>query len=134
MTNTVSQAAPVRHLPRPATLRGWLHRLRFTLARRTLQLGLLLGTAEWLWSAFSLVQQRLALGQPWKRLALILLAVALGTAASALVFRHPSLRRRFGSRRAPGRPAVQLHGLPRAAGRGALQGPARLGTAPMRRT
>lgn len=62
---------------------------------RLLQMGLLLGAAEWLWTTFMLVQQRLALGQPWQRLAVILLAVALVTALSALVFRHPRLRQRF---------------------------------------
>ena len=71
---------------------------------RMLQLGLLLGAVEWLWSGAWLVQQRLALGQPWKRLALILLVVALCTAASALVFRHEGLRRRFGMRQRPGSP------------------------------
>ncbi len=60
-----------------------------------LQAGLLLGAAEWLWTIFVLAQQRLAIGQPWLRLALILLAVAVFTAASALVFRHPRLRQRF---------------------------------------
>lgn len=64
---------------------------------RLLQLGLMLGAAEWLWTIFLLVQQRLALGQPWQRMALILLAVALVTALSALVFRHPRLRQRFTS-------------------------------------
>ena len=62
---------------------------------RLLQVGLLLGAAEWLWTTFFLVQQRLALGQPWQRLTLILLAVASVTALSALVFRHPRVQRRF---------------------------------------
>ena len=38
---------------------------------------------------------RIALGQPWTRLALILGAVALFTAASALVFSHRRLATRF---------------------------------------
>ena len=42
-----------------------------------------------------LVQQRLALGQPWQRMALILCAVAAFTAASALVFRSAALRARY---------------------------------------
>ncbi len=62
---------------------------------RLVQVGLLLGAAEWLWTTLVLVQQRLALGQPWQRLTLILLAVALATALSALVFRHPRLQQRF---------------------------------------
>lgn len=69
--------------------------LRRVWVLRLLQLGLLLGAAEWLWTTFMLVQQRLALGQPWQRLALILLGVALATALSALVFRHPRLQKRF---------------------------------------
>lgn len=73
--------------------------LMLTLRRRwtaqLLQWGLLLGAAEWLWTTLVLVQQRMALGQPWQRLALILLGVAALTAASALVFRHPRLRQRY---------------------------------------
>ena len=64
-------------------------------AARLVQAGLLLGALEWLWTAFALVQQRLAQGQPWLRLLLILAGVALLTAAAALVFRHPRLRARF---------------------------------------
>ena len=63
---------------------------------RLVQVALLLGAAEWLWTAYLLVQQRLALGQPWQRMALILCAVAAFTAASALVFRSAALRARYG--------------------------------------
>lgn len=52
-------------------------------ATRLVQLALLLGTAEWLWTLLLLVQQRSALGRPWLRMALILGAVAGLTAASA---------------------------------------------------
>jgi hypothetical protein len=62
---------------------------------RLLQAGLALGTAEWLWTAFWLAQQRLALGQPWRRMALILLAVAAFTAASALVLSQRRVRERY---------------------------------------
>jgi hypothetical protein len=62
---------------------------------RLVQTALLLGAVEWLRSAYFLVQQRLAMGQPWKRMTLILLAVALCTVASTLVFRHPRLRKWF---------------------------------------
>ncbi|MDP1646729.1 MAG: hypothetical protein Q8M01_00795 [Rubrivivax sp.] len=64
---------------------------------RLVQTALVLGSAEWLWTALLLVQQRLALGQPWLRMALILGAVAAFTAASALVFRSAALRARFAS-------------------------------------
>ena len=46
-------ARPVRHFVPPATLAGRLWHLRYTLARRTLQFGLLLaffGTAHWGWT------------------------------------------------------------------------------------
>ena len=62
---------------------------------RAMQAAMLLGSLQWLWSAFWLVQQRMTLGQPWQRMAVILLAVALGTAASALVFRHTRVRQWF---------------------------------------
>ena len=62
---------------------------------RLLQLGLVLGTAEWLWTTFLLAQQRLALGQPWQRMVLILLAVALFTAASAAVLGQRRVRERY---------------------------------------
>jgi hypothetical protein len=61
---------------------------------------LLAGALEWAWTAIVLVQRRLALGQPWLRLALILAAVALLTAAAALVFRRARVRAWY-TRRAP---------------------------------
>ena len=64
-------------------------------AARLVQAALLLGAAEWLWTAYLLVQQRLALGLPWQRMALILGAVTVFTAASALVFRSAALRARY---------------------------------------
>jgi len=57
-----------------------------------LQACLLIGAVQWLWTASMLVQQRMAMSQPWLRLALILGVVALLTAASALVFRRPPVR------------------------------------------
>ena len=62
---------------------------------RLVQVALLLGALEWLWTALLLVQQRQALGQPWLRLAIILGAVAVFTTASALVFRSAALRARY---------------------------------------
>lgn len=63
---------------------------------RAVQWALVLGAVEWLWTAVVLVQARLALGQPWLRLALILGGVALFTAAAALAFGRPRLRARYG--------------------------------------
>ena len=65
---------------------------------RAAQIALGAGAAEWLWTTFVLVQQRLALGQPWIRLALILVAVAVLTAASALAFETARLRSRYAAR------------------------------------
>lgn len=53
---------------------------------------LLAGAAEWLRTAFLLTQARLAQGQPWFRMILILGSVALFTAATSLVFRHEKFR------------------------------------------
>lgn len=59
---------------------------------RLIQVALLLGTLEWLWTAYVLVQQRIATGRPWNRLVLILVGVALLTAASIAAVE--ALRRR----------------------------------------
>lgn len=67
--------------------RAWVARL--------LQICLVLGAAEWVWTTLVYVQQRMAFGQPWTRLAIILGAVALFTAASALVFERAPVRARF---------------------------------------
>jgi hypothetical protein len=64
-------------------------------AARGVQVGLLLGAIEWFWTLSTLARQRIASGEPWLRLALILGTVALLTAASALVFRSEKLRRRY---------------------------------------
>lgn len=79
-------------LPLLALRRAWVPRV--------LQGALLAGAAEWLWTAALLAQQRLALGQPWLRMALILGAVALLTLGAALVFRSAGLKARFGSAQA----------------------------------
>jgi hypothetical protein len=54
--------------------RAWVERL--------LQLALAFAALEWAWTAFVLVQQRAAEGRPWGRMAIILGAVTLVTAAS----------------------------------------------------
>ena len=59
---------------------------------RLVQAALVLGTLEWAWTTFMLVQQRVADGRPWGRLAVILGAVALVTAASIAAVE--ALRRR----------------------------------------
>ncbi len=67
--------------------RAWVARL--------VQVCLAAGAIEWVWTTYGYVQQRMALGQPWMRLALILGTVAVLTAACTLVFRHPRLKARY---------------------------------------
>ena len=57
---------------------------RSVAALRLLQGLLLLGAFEWVRTLFGILEQRRAFGQPWHRLAVILGAVALVTALSAL--------------------------------------------------
>lgn len=61
-------------------------------AARTIQVALLLGAVEWVRTLVTLYQQRMQLGQPATRLAIILGGVALFTALSAAVFRSVRLR------------------------------------------
>lgn len=64
-------------------------------AARVVQIALALGTLEWLRTLAALAAERVSAGQPYLRLAVILLAVAAFTAASALVFRNAGLRVRY---------------------------------------
>ena len=66
--------------------------LRKNWVPRLFQLLLLLGAIEWLRSLYFLVAMRIAWGEPWTRLAVILGSVALLTALSGLVFRNRQLR------------------------------------------
>jgi hypothetical protein len=68
-------------------------------AARAIQVGLLLGTLEWLRTLLFLVAVRKQAGEPFVRLAVILGAVAAVTGASALVLQTRALRQHFG--RAP---------------------------------
>lgn len=71
--------------------------LRRRWAWQLLQAALVLGALEWLWTAAEFAQQRMALGQPWVRMAWILGAVALLTLAAAALLRGARLRRHFGA-------------------------------------
>lgn len=62
---------------------------------RVLQAALLAGAFEWLRTLALFAASRVAMGQPYLRLTLILIAVAAFTAASAVVFQQPALRRRY---------------------------------------
>ena len=64
-------------------------------AARALQVVLVAGALEWLRTLVMFASARMAMGQPYLRLTLILLAVAAFTAASAIVFRQATLRRRY---------------------------------------
>jgi hypothetical protein len=69
--------------------------LRRQWAARLIQTALMLGSIEWLRTLATLVAARMALGQPYARMTLILGVVAFATFASALVFRTRSLRERY---------------------------------------
>ena len=65
-------------------------------AARATQALLLAGAAEWIRALLGYVAIRKAAGTPWIRLVFILGAVSSLTAAAALVYRSPAVRRRFG--------------------------------------
>ena len=62
---------------------------------RVLQVLLLAGAIEWLYSAYFIATMRIAWNQPWNRLVVILGLVALFTALSGLVFEHGKLKARY---------------------------------------
>lgn len=69
--------------------------LRKAWAARSVQLLLILGAAEWIRAMFGYIAIRKEIGEDWTRLAVILVAVALLTACSGLVFRGKSLSLRY---------------------------------------
>lgn len=62
---------------------------------RVLQLGLVISAVEWLRTIVMLTQERMALGQPYLRMALILGAVAIITIGSAFTFYWVAISRRY---------------------------------------
>ena len=64
-------------------------------AARVIQLGLVISAAEWLRTIALLTQQRMASGQPYLRMGLILGAVAIFTIGSAFAFYWPAIIRRY---------------------------------------
>jgi len=60
-----------------------------------IQVALFFGALEWLYSLYRFASLRIALEQPWTRLAIILGSVALFTALSALVFRCRAVKQRY---------------------------------------
>ena len=69
--------------------------LREAWVPKLFQVLLVLGALEWLRSLYLLAAMRIAFEQPWTRLAFILVAVALFTGLSGLVFRSGKLRARY---------------------------------------
>ena len=65
---------------------------------------LALGALEWLRALYGFAAMRIAFGEPWTRLALILGAVALFTGLSGLVFKNRSLRDYYAKKSGPLRP------------------------------
>lgn len=64
-------------------------------APRVVQAGLVLGALEWLRTMATFAAVRIAMGQPYVRMVVILGAVALLTVLAALVFERASMRRRY---------------------------------------
>lgn len=60
---------------------------------RLIQVALVLGALEWLWTLFDLLQVRAAMGQPYIRMTVILGIVAAITLISALLFQSSTLKR-----------------------------------------
>lgn len=60
---------------------------------RLVQLGLILGALEWIRTLNDLVKVRIALGQPFTRMAVILGVVAAVAFCAALLFQAPTLKR-----------------------------------------
>jgi hypothetical protein len=67
-------------------------------AIRVLQVGLVLATLAWLRTTYALVSERMALGEPWTRMALILGAVTALTLISVLLLESGPFRRRYSLR------------------------------------
>jgi len=63
---------------------------------RVVQGALLLGAIEWMRTIAETVPQRVAAGEPWLRMAMILGAVALVALVGALLFQTTRLRERYG--------------------------------------
>lgn len=85
-------ALPLLLLPR----KPWVPRL--------FQVLLVLGALEWLRALYGFAAMRIAFGEPWTRLALILGAVALFTALSGMVFKNRALRDYYAKKSGPLRP------------------------------
>ncbi len=66
-------------------------------AALAVECALLLGAIEWLRTLVALASARIALGQPYARMVLVIGLVAIATLLSAAVFWLPAIRRRYGA-------------------------------------
>ncbi|MEJ2084585.1 MAG: hypothetical protein P8Y44_02765 [Acidobacteriota bacterium] len=70
-------------------------------ALRTVQVALACGAAIWLTATYRFIRMRIALGEPWGRLALILGAVIIVTLTAAVALDGTSIRDRYPRRQDP---------------------------------
>lgn len=63
---------------------------------RVVQVALVLGSVEWLWTLYTLAQARAAMGQPATRMIVILGVVAAITLSSAFLFQSTRLKKWYG--------------------------------------
>ena len=71
--------------------------VRHVAIARLVQTALVLGSLEWLWTLYRLLEVRVALGQPYARMTIILAIVAAITFCSALLFQTRALRQVYGA-------------------------------------
>ena len=71
--------------------------VRHILVARLVQAALALGTLEWLWTLYRILEVRIALEQPYVRMSVILAVVATLTFCSALLFETRALRQVYRS-------------------------------------
>ncbi len=76
--------------------------VRHVLVARLVQIALVLGTLEWLWTLYRLVEVRVALGQPYLRMTIILAVVAAISLCSALLLQTQTLRKVYRDGRSQG--------------------------------
>lgn len=72
-----------------------LLRVRRPWARRTLQVVLGLGAVEWIRLTFEIAEVRVRAGEPWERMAVILVAVAAVAALAVAGLESKAMRGRF---------------------------------------
>ena len=76
--------------------------IRHILVVRLVQISLVLGACEWLWTLYRLREVRIAIEQPYTRMTVILAAVAALTFCSALLFETRTLRDVYRASHDPG--------------------------------